>query len=132
MIHFLLFIITLLNPTVNNVHDHYISITTAKINNINHKLEISIKLTAHDVEYHFEKEKNIKLKLGGNKEFSDSDQLLSEYINKHLFFSIEDDILDLEFIGKETDLDETMMLKIIVMMMTVMNVKMIYRVRMMK
>ena len=108
MFHLLIFIITILNPIDENIHKHYVSITTARINNINHKLEISIKLTAHDIEYHFEKAMNLKLKLGSSKELSNSDQLLSEYVKNHLFFSSKDKIINLKYLGKETEIDETL------------------------
>ena len=108
MIYFLLFIISLFNPLVNNIHEHNVSITTAKVNNINHTLELSIKLTAHDIEYYFEKEKNVNLNLGSSKEKLNADQLLSNYVKNHLFFYMKDKLIDLKFIGKESDLDESL------------------------
>ena len=108
MFHYLIFIFCFLSPIKNNIHEHYVSITTAKVNTTHHQLEVSVQLTAHDLEYHFEKNKNIHLHLGSDKENPASDQFISKYIKNHLSFYLDNQIIDLKYLGKETNTDETL------------------------
>ena len=91
-------------------HNHYTSITNAKLNADNNKLEISIKLTAHDIEHHFSTTKQIELKLGSSKEHGNANALISNYITNNLKFSIDNKLITLNFIGKEVQNDETLYL----------------------
>ncbi len=108
MFHYLIFIFCFLFPIENNIHEHYVSITTAKLNNSNNKLQVSIQLTAHDIEYYFETENNIQLHLGSDKENSNSDELLSDYFKKHLLFSSNKKPIHLVYLGKEIELNESL------------------------
>ena len=74
----------ILNSSFVSEHKYCVSIT-----NIDHKkdsksFEISIKLTAHDIEKAVESLG--ELKLGSEKEPENTDELLASYIQKH--FSI--------------------------------------------
>ena len=91
-----------------NLHAHYVSITNAKLNSQNNKLEISIQLTAHDLEDYFFINDKLQLKLGSTKEYKNSNQLISSYISDHLHFKINDKSTPLNFIGKEVNNDETL------------------------
>ena len=58
MLHYLIFLISFFIDPGTNAHDHYVSITTININKHSQKLEVTLQLTAHDIEYYFEKDKN--------------------------------------------------------------------------
>ena len=89
-------------------HEHHVSITTLMLKEENRKLEMTIKLTAHDLEYYFEKEKNIDLKLGHLKENLNANEMIISYINEHFILKINDRLINLDFIGKETENDESL------------------------
>tara|TARA_Y100000813_G_scaffold78256_1_gene55496 strand:- start:436 stop:930 length:495 start_codon:yes stop_codon:yes gene_type:complete len=91
-------------------HAHYVSITNAKLNEKSNKLEISVELTAHDIEAYFLIHNKVDLKLGSSKEFKQSNELLSSYISKNLLFKINGKSLTLSFLGKQVNNDETLLL----------------------
>ena len=91
-------------------HEHHVSIINAYVNTETDFLELSIELTAHDLEYYFEKKEKTLLKLGSEKEKEDTDQLISKYINQHLIFTLKEKTIQLKFIGKEVKNDETLWL----------------------
>jgi len=107
---FFLILFSLLNVNSSVLHEHNVSITNAKLNASNNKIEISIELIAHDIEYYFEKKQGIKLKLASKYEHIKSDSLLAVYINKHLKFYINEKLINLDFIGKEINNDESLLL----------------------
>ena len=76
----------------------------------NSKLEMTLKLTAHDLEYYFEKEKKIELKLGHLKENILANDLITSYINEHFLLKINDQYINLNIIGKEIEKDESLWL----------------------
>ena len=110
MIHYLVAICCFFIATGSPVHDHYVSITTINLNGDSKKIELTVQLTAHDIEYYFEKEKNFQLHLGTAKENPKADELLSGYIQNHLTISVDDKPVLIKYLGKETKLDETLWL----------------------
>lgn len=106
MINSILSLFILINSFV---HEHYTSISTVNFSS-NKNIEIIIELTAHDVEYHFKKELNLSLKLGSTNEYPKTDSLFTDYIKNHFNIKLNDNIIKLEFIGKEIQNDETMLL----------------------
>ena len=110
MIHYLVAFFSFFIVSGTNIHDHYVSITTIHLNDDSKKIELTIQLTAHDIEYYFEKEKNFQLHLGTAKENPKADELLSVYIQKHLTFLVDNQPLKIKYLGKETKLDETLWL----------------------
>jgi len=110
MLHYLIFLISFFVNPCTNAHDHYVSITTVNMNKHSQKIELTVQLTAHDIEYYFEKEKNIHLHLGTEKENPNSDQVLAKYIQNHLTFSSNKKPIQLKYLGKEIKLDETLWL----------------------
>ena len=110
MIQHLIFIIGFFIASDANVHDHFVSITTININGNSQKIELTLQLTAHDIEYYFEKEKNFQLQLCTTKENPRADELLSSYIQNHLTISVDDKPVIIKYLGKETKLDETLWL----------------------
>ena len=69
-----------------------------------------MEFTAHDLEYYFEKEHNKLLKLGSIKEFKDCDSLLFDYISKHFYIEINNNKVKFNFIGKEVNNDESLLI----------------------
>ena len=90
------------------IHDHHVSITTLMLKEENQKLEMTLKLTAHDLEHYFEKEKKIELNLGHHKENVLANELITTYIKEHFVLKINNQLIHLEFIGKETENDESL------------------------
>ncbi len=76
----------------------------------NQKLEMTMKLTAHDLEYYFEKEKKTNLNLGHLKENVLANEIIISYINEHFHLKINDQLINLHFIGKEIEKDESLWL----------------------
>ena len=98
----------LLNSSFASEHKFFVSITT-----IHHKkdlkaLEISIKLTAHDIEKALKNRG--ELKLGSDKELPNANQILASYIKNHFSIWINDKQNELVFVGKEIENDETLYL----------------------
>jgi len=99
---------TFLNSSFVSEHNYFVSITT-----IHHKkdlkaFEISIKLTAHDVEKALKNRGG--LKLGSDKELANANQILASYIKNHFSIWINDKQNELVFVGKEIENDETLYL----------------------
>ena len=97
-----------LNSSFVLEHKYFVSITT-----IDHKkdlkaFEISIKLTAHDVEKALKNRG--ELKLGSDKELPNANQILASYIKNHFSIWINDKQNELVFVGKEIENDETLYL----------------------
>jgi len=97
-----------LNSSFVSEHKYFVSITA-----IDHKkdlkaFEISIKLTAHDVEKALKNRG--ELKLGSNKELPNANQILASYIKDNFSIWINDKQNELVFIGKEIENDETLYL----------------------
>ena len=110
MIHYLVVLFSSFILSGTNIHDHYVSITTIHLRDDTRKIELTVQLTAHDIEYYFEKEKNLQLHLGTAKENPIADELLSGYLQKHLSFLTKKQIIKIKYLGKETKLDETLWL----------------------
>ena len=97
-----------LNSSFVSEHKYFVSITT-----IDHKkdlkaFEISIKLTAHDVEKALKNQG--ELKLGSDKEVPNANQILASYIKNHFSIWINDKQNELVFVGKEIENDDTLYL----------------------
>jgi len=97
-----------LNSSFVLEHKYFVSITT-----IDHKkdlkaFEISIKLTAHDVEKALKNRG--ELKLGSDKELPNANQILASYIKNHFSIWINDKQNELVFVGKEIENDDTLYL----------------------
>lgn len=96
----------ILSSSFVSEHKYYVSIT-----NIDHKkdskaFEISIKLTAHDIEKALMPQGD--LKLGSDKELPSANQILAAYIKNHFSIWINDKQNELFFVGKEIENDESL------------------------
>ena len=97
-----------LNSSFVSEHKYFVSITT-----IDHKkdlkaFDISIKLTAHDIEKALKNRGD--LKLGSDKELKNANQILASYIKDNFSIWINDKQNELVFVGKEIENDESLYL----------------------
>lgn len=95
---------------INTAHTHYVSIANVNLNKELNKIEISIEFTAHDFEKQIKDDLKIELNLGSEKEISNSNTILHDYVSKNLIFKIKNKPIQLHLIGKEVNNDETMFL----------------------
>ena len=80
----LVFSLLEISTLFNYTHEAYVSIAEVHFSKEKQSVEISIELTAHDLEYLFQKEKNLTLKTTLIKEIeSYSDVILEKYILEH-------------------------------------------------
>ncbi len=89
-------------------HEYYVSICTIDYNEANKSLELTFKLTAHDLEKSILQNQKIDLKLGSDKEYEKADEVLKEYIRNHFNLSHNGTAVKLNYIGKEVELDESL------------------------
>ena len=82
-------------------HDFYISILTIRHNDKEHTLDLTWRMTAHDIEHALEP--LAALKLGSDKEYPKADSLLNDYLQHHLQLELKDRPLTLTWIGKELE-----------------------------
>lgn len=88
-------------------HEFYISITQIDHNPKNESLEITVKLFTDDIEKALETTKKEKLNLGDEKEHEKANEFLEEYVEHNLELFQNEEAIDLNFLGKEVDLDVT-------------------------
>ena len=88
-------------------HEFYISVTQIDHNPKNDSLEITIKMFTDDVENAIESFNDVKLRLGSKKEHETATQLIQDYVLENFELSQNDKDIELNFIGKEIELDVT-------------------------
>lgn len=82
-------------------HDFFVSILTIRHNPKEHTLDLTWRITAHDIEHALE---NVaSLKLASEKEHPKADSLLNRYFMEHLALFQKDKQLSWKWIGKELD-----------------------------
>jgi hypothetical protein len=91
-------------------HAYYVSICTIDYNKSNQSLELTFKLTAHDLEKSFSTSQESELRLGSAKEHKEADKLLAAYINDHFTLNLVDVRMNLKYVGKEVELNESLYL----------------------
>jgi len=91
-------------------HAYYVSICTIDYNKSKQSLELTFKLTAHDLEKSFSTQQESELRLGSAKEHKEADKLLAEYINKHFSLDLVEKRMALKYVGKEVELNESLYL----------------------
>ena len=86
-------------------HKFYMSIIDMEYNEASKSLQISMKLFADDLEFVLEKEQNVKVFLGTEKEHEKTDDFIKSYLNTHFFIEQSKGSLPLTYVGKEVDKD---------------------------
>lgn len=82
-------------------HDFFVSILTIRHKPETRTLDLTWRITAHDMEHAFES--TAPLKLGSDKEHLKADSLLNDYFKHHLVLFQEDKQLSWQWLGKELD-----------------------------
>lgn len=89
--------------TKNSFHPFYVSVTEINHNAENHTLEISCKMFAEDLEEILRTNYKSQVSLGTAKDKARLDQLIPDYINKHLALNVDGKPGKLAYIGFEKD-----------------------------
>ena len=93
----------------NSSHEAYVSIAEVHISKEKQSVEISIELTAHDLEYLFKKEKQQTLETTIVKEVeSYNDKILENYILEHFKITANEKNILLKLIGNEVKTNGTL------------------------
>ena len=82
-------------------HDFFISILTIRHNTAEQTLDLTWRMTAHDVEHALENV--VRLKLNSAQEHPKADSILNAYFQEHLALSQADVPLQWNWVGKELD-----------------------------
>lgn len=98
----LLFILPFFSFTA---HKYYLSLTEIEYNKENKSLQIIINVFMDDIESALNKDYNINLQLTSSSELKNSDSYFIKYLKEKLKFSINNDSLDFNYIGKEYEGD---------------------------
>lgn len=101
----LFFLMTFSSFEKVNAHSFYVSIAEVEYKEDKEQLEIAIKLTAHDVDYAFEKGNLGELKLGSSHENENANNMLFGYFKEHFKIFINGERKDLQWFGKEVQND---------------------------
>ncbi len=89
------------------LHDFYVSICTIRHNPETRTLDITWRMTTHDIEHSLLSESGDRdLKLGTDKELAEADSLVAGYLLRHLKLSMDGTPLQAKFLGKEVEQDD--------------------------
>lgn len=86
-------------------HPFYVSICQVDFNRQTHSLEISVKTFADDLIAGLEKNGASKIYLGEQRENSETDKWISNYIKSKIRFVVNGKNVEFSFIGKEMETD---------------------------
>jgi len=88
-------------------HDYYVSILTIRHNPESATLDLTWRMTTHDIEHNLLPESGDRdLKLGTTKELSEADSLLATYLLRHLELRMDGVPLVVQYLGKEVEMDD--------------------------
>ena len=82
-------------------HDFFVSILTIRHKPETQTLDLTWRMTAHDIEHALSNK--AELKLGSDKEYPKADSLLNRYFLEHLTLFQDDHQLTWKWVGKELD-----------------------------
>ena len=86
-------------------HKYYLSLTQIEYNKNQKSLEVIINVFMDDIELAINKEYAIDLNLTTKDELKDADVYFHKYLTKNLTFTIDNDIVTHNYIGKEYEGD---------------------------
>ena len=87
----------------NLVHPFFVSVTEVNHNAKDKTLEISCKMFLDDTEKTLKKQLNTTVELASPKEPKKAQQLVSDYVKKHLQIKIDGKPVTIEFVGYEVE-----------------------------
>ena len=89
------------------LHDYYVSICTIRHNAETRTLDITWRMTTHDIEHSLLSESGDRdLKLGTEKELPEADSLLAGYLLRHLDLRMDGTPLKIRYLGKQVELED--------------------------
>ena len=89
------------------LHDFYVSICTIRHNPETRTLDITWRMTTHDIEHTLLPESGDRdLKLGTEKELTEADSLIAGYLLRHLKLSMDGTPLRIRYLGKQVEFDD--------------------------
>ena len=88
-------------------HDFFVSICTIHHNTEARTLEVTWRMTTHDVEHALEPIAHQALRLGTEMEAAAADSLLADYTISNLLLMQDDRPIRLRYLGKEVELETT-------------------------
>ncbi len=88
-------------------HKFYVSICQIDFNSQTNSLEITFKIFTDDLENTLEAQGTGKLYLGSERESEDADRFIFNYLKTHFDIIVENRPVQLNFLGKEVELDVT-------------------------
>tara|TARA_B100000767_G_scaffold228149_1_gene218376 strand:- start:36 stop:533 length:498 start_codon:yes stop_codon:yes gene_type:complete len=95
----------LLTSLAFTTHKYYLSLTQIEYNKNQKSLEVIINVFMDDIELAINKEYAIDLNLTTKDELKDADVYFHNYLTKNLTFTIDNDIVTHNYIGKEYEGD---------------------------
>jgi hypothetical protein len=98
----LLFIIPLLSFSA---HKYYLSLTQIEYKNESKSIQIIINVFMDDIETALNKEYSIDLQLTNKNEMESNDVYFKKYLEKNLYFKVDNTSSSFNYIGKEYDGD---------------------------
>jgi len=101
-------LLTLLLTTVCAMpHDFHASITQIELNATSGRLEVAVKIFTDDLEAAIQPIGKEPLRLATERESSRSDDLIGDYVTRHLRIKVDGVPVVLAFIGKDHEADAT-------------------------
>jgi hypothetical protein len=89
------------------LHDYYVSICTIRHNPETRTLDITWRMTTHDIEHKLLPESRDRdLKLGTEKELPEADSLVAGYLLRHLQLRMDGTPLNIRYLGKQVEMDD--------------------------
>ena len=86
---------------IYSFHDFHLTHTTLYYNPELDNIEITVKIAIEDLERSLQNKSLDKMRIGTKKENQMVDKLIRKYFNQHLSFSINNEPIAYEYIGKE-------------------------------
>ena len=102
-IKYILILCSLLNWT--EIHDLHLSNSLVQYKSDENALQITIKIFADDLELAILNNYGEDLKLFSDNESPISDELIRKYLEQNLIFTVDDELLAYDYIGKEMSED---------------------------
>lgn len=89
------------------LHDFYVSICTIRHNPETRTLDITWRMTTHDIEHTLLPESGDRdLKLGTERELPEADSLIAGYLLRHLKLSMDGQPIEPRYLGKQVEFDD--------------------------
>nr|WP_319266422.1 DUF6702 family protein [uncultured Draconibacterium sp.] len=89
----------------SHAHPFYVSICQVNYNQQNQSLEISVKIFVDDLLVALSEEGHEKLYIGEDKENEHTDEYIFNYLTDKIYFSVNENEVQANFVGKEMEKD---------------------------